>query len=78
MVSYTCRSSIYASRCFLTKNEKIGLLREYHQDLKKEVQGIEEKIKELEVNRFKSLLISLFFSSNVVTHVRYYHRHFNQ
>jgi len=35
---------------FLTKEEKIQLLREYHQDLKREVQGVEERIKELEIN----------------------------
>ncbi|WP_150121329.1 DUF5320 domain-containing protein [Candidatus Nitrosocosmicus hydrocola] len=49
-MGYSCCSSSYASRSFLTKEEKIQLLREYHQDLKKEVQGVEEKIKELEVN----------------------------
>jgi hypothetical protein len=49
-MGYSCCSSSYTSRSFLTKEEKIQLLREYHQDLKKEVQGVEEKIKELEVN----------------------------
>ncbi|HEU5119882.1 MAG TPA: hypothetical protein VFT71_02750 [Candidatus Nitrosocosmicus sp.] len=50
MMSYICCSSSYVSRSFLTKEEQIQLLREYHQDLKKEVQGVEDKIKELEVN----------------------------
>ena len=44
-----CGSS-YTGRNFLTREEKIQLLREYHQDLKREVQGVEERIKELEVD----------------------------
>jgi len=47
---YGCCGSSYTGRCFLTKEEKIQLLRGYHQDLKREVQGVEERIKELEVN----------------------------
>jgi hypothetical protein len=49
-MGYGCCGSSYASRSFLTKEEKIQLLKEYHQDLQKEVQGVEEKIKELEIN----------------------------
>lgn len=49
-MGYSCCGSSYVSRSFLTKEEKIQLLKEYHQDLKKEVQGVEEKIKELEIN----------------------------
>jgi hypothetical protein len=50
MMGYGCCNSIFTGRNFLTKEEKIELLREYEQDLKKEVQGIEQKIKELELN----------------------------
>ena len=46
-MGYSCCGSSYTSRSFLTKEEKIQLLKEYHQDPQKEVQGIEEKIKEL-------------------------------
>lgn len=49
-MSYGCCSSSYSERSFLTKEEKIEILREYQQDLQKEVQGVEEKIKELESN----------------------------
>jgi hypothetical protein len=49
-MGYSCCGLSYTSRNFLTKEEKIQLLREYHQDLKKEVQGVEDKIKELEIN----------------------------
>jgi len=48
-MGYGCCGSSY-TRSFLTKEEKIQLLKEYYQDLKKEVQGVEERIKELEVN----------------------------
>ena len=33
---------------FLTKEEKIDILKEYQKDLQKETQGISERIKELE------------------------------
>ncbi|MBA2267737.1 MAG: hypothetical protein M3Q77_07590 [Thermoproteota archaeon] len=49
-MGYSCCGSSYTGRSFLTKEEKIQLLREYHQDLKREVQGVEERIKELEIN----------------------------
>ncbi len=35
-------------RNFLTRKEKVELLRDYKESLEKEVQGISEKIKELE------------------------------
>ncbi len=42
-------SSIYqGARGFFTRQEKIELLREYQKDLEKEVQGVSERIKELE------------------------------
>ena len=37
----------YGVRTFLTKEEKLAMLKEYKEDLEKEVQGIEERIKEL-------------------------------
>ena len=42
-------SSFQRSRSFLTKEERIELLKEYKNDLEKETQGVAEKIKELEV-----------------------------
>jgi hypothetical protein len=37
----------YGVRSFLTKEEKLAMLKEYKEDLEKEVQGVEERIKEL-------------------------------
>ena len=37
----------YGVRSFLTKEEKLDLLKEYKEDLQKEVEGVEERIKEL-------------------------------
>ncbi|HEY6537404.1 MAG TPA: hypothetical protein VIY08_16665 [Candidatus Nitrosocosmicus sp.] len=37
-------------RSFLTKGERVDLLKEYRDELEKEVQGVSEKIKELEAN----------------------------
>jgi hypothetical protein len=39
----------YGGRSFLTKEEKMAMLKEYKDDLEKEVKGIEERIKELSV-----------------------------
>ena len=50
IMGYGCYGSSYTGRSFLTKEEKIQLLKEYHQDLKREVQGVEERIKKLETN----------------------------
>ena len=50
IMGYSCCGTSHTSRSFLTKNETIQLLKEYHQDLQKEVQGVEEKIKELQIN----------------------------
>ena len=55
------------SRSFLTKEERIELLKEYKNDLEKETQGVSEKIKELEVgwtNPFFKVLPALFFTDN--------------
>jgi len=46
----TCYGCGGGHRGFLTKKEKVELLREYKEDLDKEVQGVSEKIKELEKN----------------------------
>jgi hypothetical protein len=49
--SYGCcgTSGPQRSRSFLTKEERIELLKEYKNDLEKETQGVAEKIKQLEV-----------------------------
>jgi hypothetical protein len=38
----------WRARSFLTKEERIELLKEYKQDLENESRGVEERIKELE------------------------------
>ena len=43
-----CGSSYDSSRRYLTKEEKVEMLKEYKESLEKEVQGIKERIKELE------------------------------
>ncbi|MGB8165849.1 MAG: hypothetical protein WCF14_12660 [Nitrososphaeraceae archaeon] len=43
-----CGVGIQGARNFLTKGERITLLKEYKDDLEKEVQGITERITELE------------------------------
>ena len=43
-----CGSNYHKSRGFLTKEEKIDILKEYQKDLEKETQGVSERIKELE------------------------------
>ena len=47
---YGCSSGIdiRKARSFLTREEKVSLLKEYKDDLEKEVQGVSERIKELE------------------------------
>jgi len=49
-MGYNCCNSLFEESGFLTREEKIDLLREYEQDLKREVQSVEQKIKELELN----------------------------
>jgi hypothetical protein len=39
---------VQRSRGFLTREEKVDLLKEYKNDLEKEVRGVSERIKELE------------------------------
>lgn len=40
----------YGMRNFLTKEEKLEMLKEYKENLEKEVQGVAESIKRLEKN----------------------------
>lgn len=43
-----CGTGFGEVRSFLTKEEKVSMLKEYKDDLEKEVQGITERIKEME------------------------------
>jgi len=43
-----CGVSVQSARNFLTKEERVALLKEYKDDLDKESQGVSEKIKQLE------------------------------
>lgn len=45
-----CGYSEFGGRGFLTKEEKVELLKEYREDLEKEAKGVGERIKELEKN----------------------------
>lgn len=44
MYAYCCSSP----RSFLTKEEKLEMLKEYRENIEKEAQGVKERIKELE------------------------------
>ena len=41
---------VQKSRSFLTREEKVDLLKEYRIDLEREVKGVSERIKELETS----------------------------
>ena len=43
-----CGVGVDRMRSFLTRDEKISLLKEYKENLQKEIQGLTEKIKDLE------------------------------
>jgi len=45
-----CGTTAKTTRSFLTKEERISLLKEYKEDLDKEAQGVGERIKDLEKN----------------------------
>jgi hypothetical protein len=45
-----CETGFHGARRFLTKEERISLLKEYKNNLEKETQGVVEKIKELEAS----------------------------
>lgn len=47
---YQCCGTSSGMRSFLTRDEKIEMLKEYRESLEKEVEGIKERIKELEKN----------------------------
>ncbi len=47
-MGYSCCGSVQKARSFLTKQERVTLLKEYKEDLDKESQGVAEKIKDLE------------------------------
>ena len=42
-----CGTGFQKERSFLTKEERIALLKEYKNDLEKETEGVVERIKEL-------------------------------
>ena len=43
-----CGSNYHKSISFLTKEERIDMLKEYQKELEKEAQGVSERIKELD------------------------------
>lgn len=45
-----CGTGFQKPRSFLTKEERIALLKEYKDELEKESQGVVERIKELEAS----------------------------
>jgi len=49
-MGYSCGPSSCGPRNFITKAEKVEMLKEYQENLEKEVQGVKERIKELEKN----------------------------
>ena len=62
MANYGCGTAdcgCFTFREFLTKEEKISMLKEYKKALEKEAKGIEERIRELERNNW-SLSFLLF------------------
>ncbi|MDE1834287.1 MAG: DUF5320 domain-containing protein [Candidatus Micrarchaeota archaeon] len=50
MYDEQCSCGTYGMRNFLTKDEKIQILKEYQQRLEKEAKGVAERIKELQKN----------------------------
>ena len=46
----SCNSYEYSQRSFLTKEEKVEMLKEYQETLEKEAKGVAEKIKALQSN----------------------------
>jgi hypothetical protein len=45
-----CYGGSQRTRSFLTKEERVALLKEYQDELEKEKQGVSERIKQLEVS----------------------------
>ncbi|HKZ61168.1 MAG TPA: hypothetical protein VJZ68_01960 [Nitrososphaera sp.] len=48
-MGYGCCSGAggHTGRSFLTKEERLAMLKEYRDDLQKEVKGVDERIKEI-------------------------------
>ncbi|HLC31939.1 MAG TPA: hypothetical protein VJK51_04690 [Candidatus Nanoarchaeia archaeon] len=51
MGCYGVQCSSYSDRQFLTNEEKVEMLSEYKETLAKELQGVQERIKQLEKDR---------------------------
>ena len=49
-MEYTFCGTGCGTRSFLTKEEKVEMLKEYKESLEKELQGVAERIKELQKN----------------------------
>ena len=49
-MGYGCCTAESGFRGFLTKDEKIEMLKEYKETLEKEAKGVAERIKEMEKN----------------------------
>ncbi len=49
-VKKMCEGMNYGMRGFLTKEEKLEILKEYKKNLEQEAKGVAERIKELEKN----------------------------
>jgi hypothetical protein len=49
-LGYGCYRWGFHARSFLTKEERIALLKEYQDELEKEKQGVAERIKQLEAS----------------------------
>lgn len=47
-VGSSANTGFHRSRSFLTKEEKVELLKEYKNELEKEIKGVSERLKELE------------------------------
>ena len=56
-----CGTGFQKARNFLTKEERIELLKEYKSDLDRESQGVVERIKELETNKDDHFFYFVFF-----------------
>ncbi len=47
-MGYSCCGNGFSARSFLTKEEKVEMLKEYEEELSKELQGVKERIKEMQ------------------------------
>jgi hypothetical protein len=46
----SCSTDFQKARSFLTKEERVALLKEYKDDLEKETKGVTERIKDFEAD----------------------------